>query len=200
MLRPIRRFLPDSRSQNINVPALNRPMPWEMARAVSITRWPLVAAIRSGVFPLLASGASVLLPFGVALTLFALAMVGGTIWQRRLSTLEEAQRDIANLAQVLGEQTARSVDAIDVIIRDLQDDIVDKNIETPEAFAQILGAEETHRIFQARLTRLSQADAIVVADARGKLVHRFHETDHLLAMRETGASWGKTVSALTPSL
>jgi hypothetical protein len=32
------------------------------------------------------------------------------------------------------------------------------------------------------------------------LVHRFHETDHLLAMRETGASWGKTVSALTPSL
>jgi hypothetical protein len=48
------------------------------------------------------------------------------------------------------------------------------------------------------LLRSSQKDRSVTRQSR--LVHRFHETDHLLAMRETGASWGKTVSALTPSL
>jgi diguanylate cyclase (GGDEF)-like protein len=133
-----------------------------------IAQLPLVAAIRARASSVLSSGASFLIPSGVALILLALTAVGGTIWQRRSSTLEEAQRDIANLALVLGEQTARSVQAVDLVIRDLHDDIVDMNIGTPASFDEILGAEVIHRLLKSRLTRLPQADAIAVVDAIGR--------------------------------
>ena len=145
-------------------------MSWGKASAGLIAQLPLAAVIRSRASAVLTSGAAFLIPSGVALTFLALLAVGGTIWQRRASTLEEAQRDIVNLALVLGEQTARSVQAVDLVVRDLHDDIVEKNIETPAAFDEILGAEETHRIFKSRLTRLPQADAIAVADAGGRPV------------------------------
>jgi diguanylate cyclase (GGDEF)-like protein len=141
------------------------------ASAGLIAQLPLAAAIRSRASAVLTSGAAFLIPSGVALTFLALLAVGGTIWQRRASTLEEAQRDIANLALVLGEQTVRSVQAVDLVIRDLHDDIVEMNIATPAAFGEIVGTEEIHRTFKNRLARLPQAEAIALLDAAGKVVN-----------------------------
>jgi hypothetical protein len=146
-------------------------MSWGKAPAGLIAPRPLAAAIRSRAAAVLTSGASFLLPSGVALICLALLAVGATIWQRRASTLEEAQRDIANLALVLGEQTVRSVQAIDLVIRDLHDDIVEMNIETPAAFDEILGTEQIHRTFESRLARLPQAESIALIDAAGKVVN-----------------------------
>lgn len=111
------------------------------------------------------------MPSGVTLICVALLAVGGTIWQRRSSTIEEAQRDIANLALVLGEQTVRSVQAIDLVLRDLHDDVVEMNIDTPAAFDEILGTEEIHRMLKSRLARLPQAESIALVDAAGKVVN-----------------------------
>jgi diguanylate cyclase (GGDEF)-like protein len=132
---------------------------------------PLAAAIRSRASSVLASGGSFLIPSGIALTLLALATVGGTIWQLRASTLEEAKRDISNLALVLGEQAARSVQAIDLVIRNLHDDVVEMNIERPEALGEILGTEAIHSLFKNRLMRLPQAESIALIDAAGKGVN-----------------------------
>ena len=110
------------------------------------------------------------LPAGAVLIVAAIAAVGGTIWQLRADALAEAQRNTSNLALVLAEQTERSVQAIDLVLRELQDDFTRMNFNSADSFEQALGEESIHRRLAARLARLSQADALVVVGADGKLV------------------------------
>jgi diguanylate cyclase (GGDEF)-like protein len=111
------------------------------------------------------------LPAGVVMIVAALVFVGGTIWQLRADALEEAQRDTANLAVILAEQTERSVQAIDLILRDLQDDIGGMKLASPEAFDRALGGERTHRGLAARLARVPQADGLFIVSASGRPVN-----------------------------
>lgn len=111
------------------------------------------------------------LPAGAALIVAAILAVGGTIWQLRADALAEAQRETSNLALVLAEQTERSVQAIDLVLRELQDDITRMQFSSVEAFDQTLGEEKIHRRLVARLARVSQADALVVIGADGKVVN-----------------------------
>jgi diguanylate cyclase (GGDEF)-like protein len=144
-------------------------MSWGMVRSRSLKLLP--AAIRSRMSGVLTAGSSFLIPSSMALIFLALIAVAGTTWQLRSTTLDEAQRELANLAMVLGEQTARSVQAIDIVIRDLHDDIVKMDIETPAAFGKVLGTDEIHRMLKSRLARLPYADAISLFDAAGKLIN-----------------------------
>lgn len=112
-----------------------------------------------------------LLPAGSALVVLALCAVVFTIWQLRSDAIDEAKRDIANLALVLAEQTGRSVQAIDLVLRELQDDFAKLDIDTPQTFTRTLETETIHRLLKDRLARLSQADAITLINAEGRLVN-----------------------------
>jgi diguanylate cyclase (GGDEF)-like protein len=110
------------------------------------------------------------LPAGAVLIVAAIAAAGGTIWQLRADALAEAQRDTSNLALVLAEQTERSVQAIDLVLRELQDDFTRMNLSSAPSFDQALREESIYQRLTARLARVSQADALVVIGADGKLV------------------------------
>src|SRR5215470_12928840 len=70
---------------------------------------------------------------GAVLAAAAAVAVGGTIWQLRTDAIDEARRDTANLAMILAEQTERSIQGIDLVLRELQDDITNMKLETTEA-------------------------------------------------------------------
>jgi diguanylate cyclase (GGDEF)-like protein len=114
---------------------------------------------------------SFFLPAGAILIVGSLVAVAATIWHLRSDALAETRRDNANLALVLGEQTERAVQAIDLVVRELQDDIANMNFESPQAFERALAGESFHQLLANRVNRLPQADALAVMSARGMLVN-----------------------------
>ena len=108
---------------------------------------------------------------GAVLVVAAGVAVGGTIWQLRTDAIDEARRDTANLAMILAEQTERSIQGIDLVLHELQDDIANMKFETLEAFERALRGESIHRWLAARLARVQQADVLVLIDSHGKPVN-----------------------------
>src|SRR5262249_31947271 len=115
--------------------------------------------------------ASFFLPAGAVLIVGSLLAVAATIWHLRSDALAEARRDTANLALVLGEQTERAVQAIDLVVREMQDEIANMNIESPQAFETVLAGEGMHRVLAEKVGRLPQAEALAITSASGLLMN-----------------------------
>ena len=115
--------------------------------------------------------ASFFLPAGAVLIVGSLFAVAATIWHLRSDALAEVRRDTANLALVLGEQTERAVQAIDLVVREVQDEIANMNIESSHAFETVLATESIHRILAEKVGRLPQAEALSVVSARGMVTN-----------------------------
>jgi hypothetical protein len=67
-----------------------------------------------------------------------------TIWDLRRIVLAEATANSENLAIVLAEQTKHSVQAVDIVLRDVQDRIKALGLTTPEEFLRVLATHETY--------------------------------------------------------
>src|SRR5436305_14238129 len=60
-------------------------------------------------------------------TLFVgLLAVALALYQLREDALTQARRSIGNLSAVLGDQTARSVQAVDIVLRDLKHEVAER--------------------------------------------------------------------------
>ena len=94
-----------------------------------------------------------------------------TIWQLRSDAIENAETDAGNLATVLAEQTARSVQSIDLVITELKQQIERDGIATPNDFRRLVGTEAIHRILSEYLGRLRQVDVIAILDKDGAIVN-----------------------------
>jgi len=105
------------------------------------------------------SGAWVL---GLAVVLVAL-----TVWDLRGIVLADALLNTENLAIVLAEQTGRSVQAVDIVLRTIQDRIVAAGVTTPDQFRRLLGTQAMHEYLKGRLESLPQVDNLALVDAMG---------------------------------
>jgi diguanylate cyclase (GGDEF)-like protein len=106
---------------------------------------------------------------GPALLAVATVAMVFAIVQLRTDALEDARRNIANLALVLGEQTGRSVQAVDIVLRDLQDSIGRRHGDSIESFDRVAGSDVLQRELADKIARLPQADALSIIDSRGRL-------------------------------
>jgi diguanylate cyclase (GGDEF)-like protein len=93
-----------------------------------------------------------------------------TIWAWRRDTTAAAVRDIGNTATVLAEQTARSVQSMDLVLSDLQDKLRALGVTTPESLQSIGASKEVYDILVDRLQRLSQATVLTLTDSTGQIV------------------------------
>jgi hypothetical protein len=107
----------------------------------------------------------------VAVGLIGLAVIaiGLTVWGLRVDATEEAANDTGNIATVLSEQTARSVQSIDLILIELQERITTLCAVTSDELRE-LNNPNTHHILKERLARLPQANVIAVVDDKGQIV------------------------------
>jgi len=101
----------------------------------------------------------------------AVLAIGITVWHMRRDALDAAQANTENLATVLAEQTARSVQAVDIVMRDVQDFVSGLGVTTPEEFRLVLGTEQVHQLLRSRADRLPQVDGIALASADGMRVN-----------------------------
>jgi diguanylate cyclase (GGDEF)-like protein len=114
---------------------------------------------------------SYFLPAGALLIVGSLIAVAATIWHLRTDALAEALRENANLALVLGQQTERAIEAIDLVVQATEDEIVGMNIETPQQLEAALGTEAVNQALANKINRLPQAAALAVASARGLIIN-----------------------------
>jgi PAS domain S-box-containing protein len=93
-----------------------------------------------------------------------------TIWERRQETVSSYHRELANLSVTLAEQTARSMQAVDLVLQEMQSKIAAASIDSAAAFDRQMADEATHQFLANRLSVLPQAQGIGVIDANGVLI------------------------------
>jgi len=113
-----------------------------------------------------------LISITLALIGLAVLAIGATIMALREDTLREATSDTANIATVLGEQTERSVQAIDIITSDIADRFGNLGAGiSPDAFRDLLRNRGTHALLVERLGHLPQTDFMALIDRDGRIAN-----------------------------
>ncbi len=103
--------------------------------------------------------------------LVAIAAIAATIIVSRSEETQKTVRNKAVIAGLLAEQTARSVQAVELTLTELRERLADFGATDREAGPQILRSESVHRLLKERLTRLPQAVAITLAGADGRMMN-----------------------------
>jgi diguanylate cyclase (GGDEF)-like protein len=108
---------------------------------------------------------------GTAFLLVMVAAVWIAVWNMRVASLAIARQDDAKLGAAIAEQTARSLQAIDLILQELRTQV---HAEADPA-ADTLSASLQSRTTQQELSRLQhslpQSNAFSIVDAQGQLVN-----------------------------
>jgi diguanylate cyclase (GGDEF)-like protein len=102
------------------------------------------------------------------------AIAGSAAWLmsvQRTSDLAENRRANANLAQVLAEQTSRSMSPVDLTLRQIQGWLKTAGPQTPDAFNQYPGSRAMFDMLSGQMKGLPQVDALVVIGSDGRLVN-----------------------------
>ena len=107
---------------------------------------------------------------GVAIGIIALAIVAiaMTVWALRSDAAQDAARENGNIATILAEETARSVQSIELVAVELQERIAALGGTTPNRFREALDNEDTYRMLVDRLARLPQASVITLIESNGR--------------------------------
>src|SRR3981189_1895856 len=96
---------------------------------------------------------------------------GLAIWDRHAETLAHTQSEMVKLSVVLGEQTARSIQAIDLVLQEMQARVHTAGVPQPDQFRQFIGSQALHDFLHERLKNLPQARAIGLVDSEGWLAN-----------------------------
>jgi diguanylate cyclase (GGDEF)-like protein len=105
--------------------------------------------------------------------MLVIAVVGVVValFQLRESSLDDARRNIANLALILSEQTARSVQSIDLVLREIEEVIPELNADDPVRFESVVGGYPFREMLREKRGRITQADLVSIVSNRGRLLN-----------------------------
>jgi len=103
----------------------------------------------------------------IALAVGAAALA---IWDARREALARYQQTETDLGFVLAEQTARSLQSVDLVLQAVRAQVLSSSIATSAQFAASFGNAVTAQALRDRLSNLSQAAAIELVDADGRVV------------------------------
>jgi len=112
-----------------------------------------------------------LIAITVGLTCTATLAIALTIWWLRSDAIREASANTGNLAVVLAEQTANSVQSIDIVLTEIQGQAEIRGARASNDFNRILRGEDTYQYLTERLSRLQQAEFIGLVDNNGRIVN-----------------------------
>ena len=107
------------------------------------------------------------------LLLIGMTVVGAgfAIWDRHAETLAHTRSETTKLGVVLAEQTARSIQAIDLVLQEMQAKVLDAGAGGAEHLGQAMATSAVHEFLAERSKSLPQARAIGFVSASGKLLN-----------------------------
>src|SRR5450631_2639465 len=108
----------------------------------------------------------------IGLTCAAVLAIGATIWWLRSEAIADASKDSNNLAVVLADQMADSIQSIDLVLSEIEGQLDVRGSPAPsDDHSHGLGGQDTYRFLMERLSHLSQAEFISLVNKNGKLVN-----------------------------
>jgi PAS domain S-box-containing protein len=104
----------------------------------------------------------------IAITLIA---AGLAVWDLHRERIADETKGIKNLAVVLAEQTARSFQAVDLVLKETRAMVVAGDVGTADEFRRRVATEKVHLFLVDMLRSLPQADAISIIDDTGRIAN-----------------------------
>ncbi len=108
---------------------------------------------------------------GIILLVVMVACVTVLLWDMRKATQRDVARNLGKLGIAIAEQTTRSIQAMDLSLTDLSDDILAMGIVTPQQFSTDLRSRDVQTQLRQKDTALPQANAFTIIGADGQLVN-----------------------------
>ena len=99
----------------------------------------------------------------------AVIAIGVTINSLRQDAIADATTEAGNIATVLAEQITRSVQAIDLVLTELQERFDGMRLNSTDELRARSSSFETHTFLRERVARLPQADVVALIDADGRI-------------------------------
>ena len=107
---------------------------------------------------------------GASLVVLTILGSGFALLKLRQAIEDATQTDLGNVTLVLAEDTARNIQTVDLVIREIQDHIAQMRLATPAAMHSVAVSREMHEYLLSRMPNLPQVDGIGIEDAAGQLV------------------------------
>ena len=111
---------------------------------------------------------------GLCLIILTVAVVLAVVNDMRQRTEDGYQREITDLGTALSEQTLRYMQAIDPLLREIQERSIELDIRSPDQFRDRLGTEEVHTFLQTRLRNMVQLHSLLLVSAAGRVINSGH--------------------------
>lgn len=93
------------------------------------------------------------------------------IWHLRKSAFATAELELTNVGIVLAEQTSRTIQSVDLVLRNVQSRASELGLHSKEQFHLQLADENTRQFLAGLQHNLPQAEAIALVDADGRLLN-----------------------------
>jgi hypothetical protein len=106
---------------------------------------------------------------GILLILATITAAAMTICDLRRAAIATYQQDMAGLGLVFREQTSRDMQAVDLVLQEVRDQVLTS--ATGNQFALLAGTEVLNHALTDRLRNLPQASAIGLVGADGHLLN-----------------------------
>lgn len=108
---------------------------------------------------------------GIGLLVVIVITASLAVWDRREEAIARSRQEMTALGTVLAEQTARSIQAVDLVMRQTTSMVLAAGVGSREQFGQATASEQVHYFLRERSDALPQIDAIALIAADGKLVN-----------------------------
>ncbi len=111
--------------------------------------------------------------YGVGALVCGLVAGGAALLLRDLREhdLADARRELATLNAVLAEETTRTFQGVDLVLKSVLEGLQAEGIDTGEDLARIKGDQATSLDLKAKAAGLPQLDAVTIISADGRLVN-----------------------------
>src|SRR5580704_3911103 len=104
----------------------------------------------------------------VVITIIAACLA---VWDLRDERIAGEAKDTKNLAVALAEQTARTIQAVDLVVEETRQMVLASGVTDPDQFRRLMGTEEVYRFLVDRMRSLPQANSVSLLDNAGKIVN-----------------------------
>jgi signal transduction histidine kinase/DNA-binding response OmpR family regulator len=108
---------------------------------------------------------------GLGVILMTVLSAALTIWDLRQEAIKTDTQQVQDLGIAFAEDTSHTLQAVDLVLGEAREQILQSGLAAPEQFARLLASEEWHQYLVDRLKNLPQADALALVGADGKVVN-----------------------------
>ncbi|SEQ85313.1 Signal transduction histidine kinase regulating C4-dicarboxylate transport system [Faunimonas pinastri] len=130
-------------------------------------------------------------------TIVLVALIAATVaaaLDRRAADIAAARREMITTDTLLAEDTARSLQSVQLVLSSIADWIASQGITTAEQYEAQMAGRDTHDLLAQKIAGVPQIDAVTMINTRGKLIN-FSRTwpipdvdvadrDYFLALRD----------------